>query len=393
MIYLGIDVASKKHDCFMVSADGVIYGDVFTIPNNRKGFESLVDSISCFIEICKDENIRIGLESTGVYSNNILNFLSKQGYQVSLINPLLTNMDRKATSVRKTKTDKVDAKAICRFLSRNQDLESYTPPSYHSQQLKTLSRCCKKVTKQLTREKVALYTLIVKVFPEYLNVFASLYSKGSLALLHKYGTPSIIVSTRVDAVGNLLNKASKGHHGLTEAKKIKGLAQSTIGEQNDIYAFEIRLLIERIRMLTNHKSEYEKQITKLLKENYAIILSIPGVGPITGGFIIGEIGNINRFDSPDKLLAFAGLDPSVYQSGEYDANKTSISKRGSSYLRWAIHIAATGIVRNDVTFSKYHQKKLKEGKHYYVAIGHVTKKLTRVIYSLLKYNKAFIPQA
>ena len=145
-----------------------------------------------------------------------------------------------------------------------------------------------------------------------------------------------------------------------------------------------------IRFLQIQVKAYNDEIKTIVDEYCPIILSIPGISYVTGSIILGEIGEISLFKSPDKLLAFAGLDPNVYQSGNYNANKLSISKRGSSYLRWAIHQSAAIIIHNDNTFAAYYSKKRKEGKHHLVALGHVSKKLVRVIFSILNYNNAFV---
>ena len=177
----------------------------------------------------------------------------------------------------------------------------------------------------------------------------------------------------------------------TSAFEIQETAKNSVGQSDDYYAFQIKQTIETILFFDKQIETYEKEIASIMKEYGQVILSIPGIGEITGAMILSEIGNINKFSSADKLLAFAGLDPSVYQSGQYEAN-LKISKRGSKYLRWAIHQASFIIYQHDKTFSDYYHKKANEGKEHYVIIGHIEKKLVRVIYSLLKNNKSFIPQ-
>lgn len=392
MIYVGIDVASKKHDCYIVSNANLQSGQLLTINNDSKGFEELKTFIFDLIDKLGDDNVRIGLESTGHYSHNILHYLVGNGFDTMLINPLLTNMERKASSVRKTKTDTIDAKSICTFLMRNQEFKPYTLASYHSRSLKSLSRRRFSLVKQMTKHKQDLHVLVTTVFPEYLSVFSSLHINVSLEILHKYGTPANIAKTRTDALTNTIKKHSKGHHGKDTAILIKELAKTTIGDKDELYAIQIKLCIEMIRTLCSHIKTYEAEIRKIMDVHCPVILSIPGISYVIGATIIGEIGDFLRFKSPNKLLAFAGLDPGVYQSGKYDANKLTISKRGSSYLRWAFHTSASLIIHNDSTFADYYSKKRKEGKHHLVALGHVSKKLVRVVFSILKYNRTFVPQ-
>jgi len=392
MIYVGIDAASKKHDCFIISDAQPKSGQLITIDNGNKGFEKLKSSILDWMEQTNDDNVRIGLESTGHYSHNILHYLVGNGFDTMLINPLLTNMERKASSVRKTKTDTIDAKSICTFLMRNQEFKPYTLGSYHSRSLKSLSRRRFSLVKQMTKYKQELHALVTIVFPEFLSVFSRLHINVSLEILHKYGTPANIAKARIDGLTNMIKKHSKGHHGKDTAILIKELAKTTIGDKDELYAFQIKLCVEMIRTLRNQIKTYEAQICKIIDAYCPIILSIPGISYVTGASIVGEIGDMSRFKSSDKLLAFAGLDPAVYQSGNYDANKLTVSKRGSSYLRWSFHTAASIIIHHDSTFGSYYAKKRKEGKHHLVALGHVSKKLVRVVFSILKYNRTFVPQ-
>lgn len=392
MIYVGIDVASKKHDCYIISDANISSGQLLTIGNDMEGFTRLKKFILSFANNHGDDNVRIGLESTGHYSHNILHYLVGSGFDTMLINPLLTNMERKASSVRKTKTDTIDAKSICTFLLRNQDFKPYAIKSYHSRALKSLSRRRISLVKQLIKQKQELHVLVTTVFPEYLSVFSSLHIKVSLEILHKYCIPGNIAKARIDGLTNIIKKHSKGRHGNHTAILIKDLAKTTAGDKSNLYAIQVKLCVELIRTLKQHIKTYEDEIKKILDVHCPVILSIPGISYVTGAIIVGEIGDVSLFQSPSKLLAFAGLDPAVYQSGNYDANKICISKRGSSYLRWALHTSASIIIHHDNTFADYYAKKRKEGKHHLVALGHVSKKLVRVVFSILKYNKVFVPQ-
>ncbi len=392
MIYVGIDAASKKHDCYIVSSANIQSAQVLTISNDSKGFEELKTLICNLINKLGGDNVRIGLESTGHYSHNILHYLVGNGFDTMLINPLLTNMERKASSVRKTKTDTIDAKSICTFLMRNQEFKPYTLASYHSRSLKSLSRRRISLVKQMTKHKQELHALVTMVFPEYLSVFSRLHINVSLEILYKYSTPSNIAKARIDGLTNTIRKHSNGRHGRQTAALIKELSKNTIGDKDELYAFQIKLCVEMIRTLHNQIKTYEAQIRKIMDANCPVILSVPGISYVTGAIIVGEIGNILRFDSPSKLLAFAGLDPVVHQSGNYDANRLTASKRGSSYLRWAFHTAASIIIHHDSTFASYYAKKRKEGKHHLVALGHVSKKLVRVVFSVLRYTRTFVPQ-
>jgi transposase len=391
MIYVGIDAAATKHDYFIQRDTGEVFSKkAITIKNDIEGLKKLHNSIQAFVESTKDSNVRIGLESTGHYCKNILLYLIKAGYQVSLINPILTNMDRKASTVRKTKNDKIDAEAICRFLDKNQfDFKPYTLLSYHIDALKSLTRQRFTIVKQQTQQKLIFQRLVNVIFPEFLSLFSSDYSESVLNILYAYPTPKKLARARESSVDKLIH-----HRCSVTATKIIETAKSSIGQSEDYLGFELQHTIDMIRFYQSQVEIYNKQIEIELSETEygKIITSIPGVGIITGAMIISEIGDINNFTSADQLLAFAGLDPSVYQSGQFEASHTKVSKRGSKYLRWAIHQASSIIWQWDKTFKEYYLKKINEGKHHYVAIGHIDKKLVRVIFSLLKNKKTFIPQ-
>ena len=391
MIYVGIDVASQKHDCFIMRDNGEVFSKkAFTIKNNIEGYKKLHNSINQFVESTKDSNVRIGLESTGHYSKNILLYLIKQGYQATLINPILTNMDRKASSVRKTKNDKIDAEAICKFLDKNRlDFKPYTLLSYHIDALKSLTRQRFSLVKQQTSQKLIFQRLINVIFPEFSGLFSSVYVESALNILYAYPTPKKLARAHIASIDKLLH-----HNSSVTAAKIIEIAKNSIGQSEEYLGFELKHTIDMIRFYESQVEIYNKQIEHELSQiDYGkIITSIPGVGIITGAMIISEIGDINNFQTPHQLLAFAGLDPIVNQSGDFEASHNKPSKRGSKYLRWAIHQVSSGIWKWDKTFKEYYDKKMKEGKHHYVAIGHIDKKLIRVIFSLLKNKQSFIPQ-
>lgn len=389
MILVGIDVASNKHDIFIMNALGEVFNKHFTIDNTRQGYKKLLEQISLAKEFFKDSNVRIGLESTGHYSRNILHFLILEGYDVMFINPLLTNMDRKAFSVRKTKTDSIDAKAICMFLIRNQnDFKPYTLLSYHIDELKILVRQRKSLKKQLNQITNQLHAFLDQAFPEYHTVFKNILSNASLTLLSSYASLSELKRVRVNTLSELLKKASKGRHGLAKVEFIKTLIKDSIGIDSASLSLSIKQSVQTIRTIENQIDQINQLLEHHITESKTTLLTIPGVGIQTGAIILAEIGDINRFKSDDALLAYAGLDPSVYQSGNYEGS-FKISKRGSSILRWAIFQAAKVAVIHDPVFNAYYEKKKSEGKHYLTIIGHVTKKLLRVIRSILKNNSVY----
>lgn len=394
MIFVGIDVASTKHDVFIMSHHGEILSQGVLFGNTLSEYRKLQYTILSIMESAQDSKVRIGLESTGLYHLNIMNYLTAQGFKVQEINPLLTSMTSKSKSLRKTKTDEIDAKAICMFLFQNQlDFKPYTPKLYNNEALKSLARYRFSLVKEMSQMKVKLYTLVARSFPEFLDFFSSLHIKTSYAILHKYSIPSVIASTRIDGLANFLYDSSMGHFKLDRANKLKELAKDTIGDKSNYYAVQIKSVVEMIWSYQSQIAKIETVIKSIIDEYFPFILTVPGVGYTTAAIIIGEIGDIHRFKSFDSLLAFSGMDPIVYQSGNYDASNTRPSKRGSHYLRWAIHQVAMQIVKRDAKFAQYYHKKFnKDKKHYYVALGHVSKKVLRVLYSILKYRLVYTAQ-
>ena len=386
MIYVGIDVAKDKHDCFAMNSDGEILIEKLTIANNLDGFKTLYNSVMNF-SVSLD-NIKVGLEATGHYSNNILNFLSEKGFNIYLINPLQTNLYVKGQSLRKTKTDKLDAHIIATMLISD-NLKPYIPVSYHISELKSLTRHRFRLVKENSKFKTSLVRLVDIVFPEFPKIVSSVAQKSSLALLFELPSAKEIAECNLKHLTHLLSENSNQKFDRDKAIEIRELAKKSIGLNSNSVFFELKQTISIIQFLQQQIDDIEKRIKVILKELDSPILSIPGISFKTAGSILAEIGDISRFDSPAKLLAFAGLDPSMYQSGKFFSTHSVMVKRGSKYLRFALMTAARMVCMNDATFNEFKNRKIAEGKHYMVAMGHVAKKLVRVIYYLLKTNNVY----
>jgi len=386
MIYVGIDVAKDKHDCFAMNSDGEILIEKLTITNNLDGFETLYNSLMNFSNSL--DNIKVGLEATGHYSNNILNFLTEKGFNIYLINPLQTNLYVKGQSLRKTKTDKLDAHVIATMLVSD-NLKPYIPVSYHISELKSLTRHRFRLVKENSKFKTSLVRLVDIVFPELPKIVSSVAQKSCLALLYELPSAKDIAECNLTHLTHLLSDNSYKHFGRDKAIQIRDLARNSIGLNSNSVLFELKQTISIIQFIQEQLDDVEKRIKQILKEINSPILTIPGISFKTAGSILAEIGDISRFDSPAKLLAFAGLDPSMYQSGKFFSTHSVMVKRGSKYLRFALMTAARMVCLNDATFCTFKDRKMAEGKHYMVTMGHVAKKLVRVIYYLLKTNNIY----
>ena len=388
MIYVGIDVAKDKHDCFITNSDGEVLFNVFTITNNLEGFDSLYQKIK---SITTDPKIiKVGLEATGHYSYNLLGYLIDKGLPTFVINPLHTNLYRKSLSLRQTKTDKVDARTIAYMLMSDVNLKSYSDSLYHNEELKSLTRYRFDKVKERAKLKTSISRLICILFPELEKLIPSLHMSSIYKMLAEFPGAKHISNAHLTRLTNLLSEASKGHYGKETAIAFRDAAMNSIGSYMPAKSLELKHTIKLIQELDSEIDEIENEIKTIMDEINSPILSIPGINYRMGAMIIAEIGSFDRFDSPDKLLAYAGLSPSTYQSGQLDGAYAHMEKRGSRYLRYALYNATKYVCHWDSVFAAYLAKKRAEGKHYNVAISHAAKKLIRVIYHLEKTKQQYI---
>ena len=391
MIYVGIDVAKDKHDCFITNSDGEVLFKAFTITNNLDGFNDLYQKIET---VMKDiTKVKVGLEATGHYSYNLLGYLIDKGLPTYVINPLHTNLYRKSLSLRQTKTDKVDARTIASILMSDVNLKSYSDISYHNEELKSLTRYRFDKVKQRAKLKSSVSRLVCILFPELEKLVPTLHMASVYAMLSEFPGAKQVANAHLTRFTNLLSKVSKGRYGKETAIAFRNAARTSIGSNMPAKSLELKHTIKLIQELTSEIDEIENEIKLIMDEINSPILSIPGINYRMGAMIIAEIGDFNRFDSPDKILAYAGFSPSTYQSGQLDGAYSHMEKRGSRYLRYALYNAAKYVCNWDPTFAEYLAKKRAEGKHYNVAISHAVKKLIRVIYHLEKTNQQYIKAA
>lgn len=384
MLLLGIDIAKLNHVASLVdSGSGDIIFSNFKFQNNMPGFVSLYEKIVTF----PIKNITIGLESTGHYGENFINFFFQKGFKIAVINPLQTSHLRKA-NIRNAKNDHLDsiniAKALLfgnhKFISQN-NVSNFA--------LKKLTRFRKGLVKQRSRSKIQLVSLLDIIFPELQYIFKSgIHTKALYSLLKKYPSTERIATLREKSLFSILSKASNGHYGMDHALLLKSHAKSSAGVKDTSISIHIPQLIELIEVLDKQIRAIEEEIETSL-DIESPILTIPGISNVAAASIIGEINDIDNFNSPSKLLAYAGLDPKVRQSGNFNASSCRMSKKGSPYLRYALVFTAWNLVRRSNRFKNYYLCKRAQGKSHYNALGHVTHKLVRTIYTLLKKNISY----
>ena len=385
MIFVGVDIAKLNHFASAISSDGEIILETFKFTNDADGFQLLSSKLECF-----DKNsIIIGLESTAHYGDNLVRYLVGSKFNVCVINPLQTSSMRK-NNIRKTKTDKVDTFVIAQTLMMQKDLRFISLNDLDIMDLKNLGRFRQKTIKQRTRLKIQLTSYVDQVFPELQYYFKSgLHHKAVYALLKEAPTAKTVASMHMTHLSHLLEVASHGHFKKEHAKELRVLAQKSVGASDSALSIQVTHTIGQIELLDSQLERVESEMTDIMKFHDSVIMTIPGIGFVNGGMILGEIGDIHRFSKPCKLLAFAGLDPSVYESGNFKAKHTRMSKRGSRVLRYALVNAAHNVVKNNATFKTYYDSKIAEGRSHYNALGHCAGKLVRIIFKMLTDEVAF----
>ena len=387
MISVGIDVSKDKHDCFIVNSEGEVLADVFTIHNTMDGFNFLLQRIrECTMP---QDKIKVGLEATGHYSYNLIGFLLDNGLATYVLNPLRTNLYRKSLSLRKTKTDRVDARTIAHMLLSDASLKPYTDIAYHNEELKSLTRYRFDKVKERAKLPSSIARLVCILFPELEKLVPSLHIASVYALLEEFPGAKQIAAAHLTRLKVLLETASKGRYKRDMALEIRDSARNSIGARIPAKSLELQHTIRLIRELDAEIAEIEERIQSIMNDLHSPITTIPGMGVRMAAMILAEVGDFTRFVSPDKLLAYAGMSPSTYQSGQLKNCYPHMEKRGSRYLRYALYNATKCVCHWNPNFAAYLAKKRAEGKHYNVALSHATKKLVRLIFAMEKSKQPY----
>ena len=385
MYFCGIDVAKHEHAVLVMDDKGQVIQPAFSIGNNRDGFDQLTTVLA---EL--PGPVMVGLEATGHYWLALYDDLTGQGYSVAVINPLQVAAYRRS-GIRKTKTDPTDAFWIADFL-RIANLRPTDQELPVILQLRELSRFRFWLTDQIGDCKRKVLSILDRVFPEYETLFSSVFLKSSRALLKEAVSAQEFADFDLDELSTLLHSASRGRFGQPKAEAIQNAARQSVGVGFLVDAMRVQMgcLLQQIDLLQEQVARLDGVLAELMAQIPQYITSIPGIGPVTGAAILGEIGDIHRFDSVAKLVAYAGIDPTVYQTGRFKASKAHMSKRGSPYLRHALWLAATVAARHDPDLRAFYEAKRQEGKHHGTVIGAVCRKLLARIYVILKEQRPYV---
>ena len=383
MYFIGIDISKYKHDCCIISAANQKVVSKITIRNNKSGFDELLTIINSF---SNPEDIRIGFESTAHYALNLELFLENSLLTFMEVNPVLTSEYKKSKTLRRTKTDSVDCESIARWLM-TVEYKPHSKGFYHAYSLKSLTRLRDRLIRQRSFYLVRITNVLDHTFPEFKPFFNERLSKTALYLLENYGSAEKMARMN-SASYEKLRSLSRGKFSPQQFLKLKELATNTVGVNNSIFDVELNSLLALYKSLAKEIDTLEKEINKLIDEVNPHYMSIPGIGPLSAAVIYSEYGDISNFSNPGQMLAFAGIEPGINESGT-ESHGGRMVKRGSSQLRYTLINCCLPLIRFDMTFAAYYAKKRGEGKPHRVAITHVAKKLIRVIYALERQDIDF----
>jgi transposase len=384
MYYCGIDVAKRKHAIALLNENGQPVQRPFTIENTRAGFDQLLQALAAL-----NGPILIGLEATGHYWWALYDDLTHHEHRVVVLNALQVHAFRKS-GVRKVKSDRTDAVWIAAFLRFSQP-EPAKPTTAVFLQLKDISRFRYHLSDQIGDCKRKLLSVLDRVFPEYETLFSSVFLTTSRQLLTQAVSPQALADFDLQELTELLHTASRGRFDRAKADALQTLAKQSIGVRflADAAQLQVRCLLGQIDLLEEQRQLVDDALAQLMAQVPHHLTSIPGVGSTTGAALLAEIGDIQRFDAPEKLVAYAGIDATVYQTGQFEARQMHMSKRGSPYLRHALWQAASMAIRYDDELRAYYDRKRQEGKPHGTALGAVCRKLLTRIYIVLKENRPY----
>lgn len=386
MYIVGVDIAKRSHEAVVIDTEGNIVKKAFNFKNNSEGFRKF---LSILEKIGQPSEFIIGMESTSHYWLALFSQLERKGFKVHVFNPIQSNALR-GMYIRQVKNDEHDSFIIAEVIRFGRYTEGGLPPS-KLYELREMCRARFFIVDMVSDLKRKVICILDQVFPEYEKIFSDIFGLTSSELLRTCSTPEEFLDIDTDKLAEIIKTQSNRRYGIEKAKEIKNIAENSFGILIGIDSMSllIKQYIEHIRFSEKQIKEIDERIAEMFSQFDTYITTIPGIGSVLGATIFSEIGDISKFSSPAKLAAFAGIDPTVKQSGEFTASHNHMSKRGSPYLRRALWQASVIAVRYNPDLKIFFQKKRAEGKPYMNVIGHVTRKLTNIIFAVLRDNKPY----
>ncbi len=398
MMTLGIDIGKKRHNATLLDESGykVIHNLVFS--NDEAGLKKLLQQISA--AKLSPQGILVGMEATGHYWMNLYSRLIEEEFiDIHVINPIIIHA-RKNDRIRGAKTDRIDAFQIAKYIREVDHCKSAIPEDL-TLHLREIARLRFDLNSAATSEKVRLVGLLDRVFPEYKEQFGDIFCRTSLNVLEEYPTAEAVAKVDVRRLTILLKKASHGRNGRQKADQLKKAARHSfaLAEVGMCLPLEVQFTVQRLNLLIDQIHQLQAELSKLMKDQQALLRKIPGIGEIWAPLILGEILPVfhpEEKNGANTLVAYAGLDAIANMTGkdyEHPDRPTRMSKRGSKYLRTAameaaFYAATTG---KDPMFADIYQRQRAKGKHHKVALSHVARKMLHVIFAVLRDQKEYQP--
>ncbi|MBB6716822.1 IS110 family transposase [Clostridium gasigenes] len=390
MFIVGIDIGKNNHEATIINEKGDIIGKSIKFTNSHSGANKLIDTIKKSIG---DTSVSFGLEATGHYWLSLYSFLLEKGYTINVINPIQSDSFRNLY-IRQTKNDTKDSFIIAEVIRFGR----FTTTQLADEKLLSLRQLCRfrlALVTSISELKCRIITILDQVFPEYQKLFSDTWGVSSKKLLENYQTPEELIDISTEDLANFLREHSRGQLGISKAEKIKDAAENSFGIKiaHDAFKFQLKQLIEQVVFIENQIKDLDEQIEFYYSQFECHLTSIPGIGTVTAAIILSEVGDITRFKSSASLVAYAGIDPTVKQSGQFNSTNNRMSKRGSPYLRRALFLSASTCTLHEGVLNNYYIKKRSEGKHHLTAVGAVAHKLTHIVYAIMRDNKDYVPMS
>ena len=391
MILVGIDIGKNQHTFSVIDKEtGEILLKPSVFDNNQNGFLLLIKKLSAY----NKSKLLIGMEDTGHYHFALLKYLLDKKYTVALINPTTTDLTRKIQGGI-TKNDPLDSLTICDVISSNQRKKPYRVTKVNRFDLyeqKQLTRHHHNLKEELNIYKNRLQKCIDIVFPEFNSLFNSKYGIVYMSVLKTFSSADAIANADIRSIRKCFEFSKQGRRISLTAEQLKMTAKASIGIPSAAEEIQIRHLVSQIELLEEQLSEIDKRIEEFSIQNNSTILSIPGISHFSGTSILAELGDICNYKKASQIIKFAGVAPYHYESSQFTAQHTAITKKGSRYLRKTLYQIIIPVIFHNEVFHAYYNKKLAEGKGHRCAQGHCIRKLLRVIYHLLTTGQQFSPE-
>ena len=390
MKLVGIDIGKNQHFfCIMDKDTGELIVQPASFSNDKHGFDLLIQNLKPYSK----KSILIGMEDTGHYHFALLRFLLDRNFSVALINPTTTDFSRKMQGGI-TKNDKLDTLTICDVLDTPERKKQYRITKVNSFDLyeqKQLTRHHHNLKEELNVYTNRLQKCIDIVFPEFNSLFDSKYGRVYMSVLKTFGSAEAIANADIRRVRKCFEYKGRGRRISLTPQMLKDRAKSSVGIPSSADVIQIKHLVGQIELIHEQITEIDKKIEEFSLKTNSPILSIPGISHFSGTSILAELGDISNYSNARKIIKAAGVAPYHYESSQFTAQHTAITKKGSKYLRKTLYQIILPVIRYNPVFKEYYQLKSSQGKGHRCAQGHCVRKLLRVIYHLVTTNQPFNP--